>query len=767
MGDVLKLILIFFLLTGNVLYSQTIQGRVTSGDQAVPFANIIVEGLEIGVSADESGKYIIKNIPLGSFNIIASAVGMISKKSYNNIDRGLNIINIDLESTVYNLEQVVVTGTRTFKKRTESPVIVNVMDSRQLQNVQACNLAEGLTFQSGIRVETDCQTCNYTQLRMNGLAGGYSQILINGRPILSPLTGLYAMEQVPANMIDKIEVVRGGGSSLYGSSAIAGIVNVITKIPATNYYSLGYNYALINSVADDKVFHGNVSVLSESKKSAITFFLNSRDRMWYDYNGDNYSELPAIKGNAFGASFFVLPSVNQKLEINMSSLYEYRYGGEMVLGAPHFSMQAEERIHNVLLGNMDYEFNFNEGASSFVAYLAAQQTERDHYTGVRPDIDTDEDQSHLSNPPYGFSLNTTKQAGLQLSHKVDKWLGVNLVTVGSEYVLDDVMDKILAYGYLVDRKVANLGVFVQSDWNLNERFNILSGARFDKHSMLDNTVFSPRFSLLYNARKNMQFRMSYSTGFRAPQAFDADLHIAFAGGGVSRIVLDDKLEEERSNSLSASFNYDKATKNYIYGFTLEGFYTRLDNAFYQDPAGSDEFGEVFVKRNGPGAKVKGVTMEFRANLKKKLQIESGITFQSSCYDNAIAYSSDLPPKQEFLRSPKRYGYATLVYDFSGKMRVSGNLVHTGVMDLVHLAGSPSQEKDEFFQSPVFNAIGLKLAYIQRMSGLGVQLIYSCGVKNITNSYQQEFDSLKYRDSNFVYGPSLPRTIYFGIVLKSL
>tara|TARA_Y100000588_G_scaffold323474_1_gene356073 strand:- start:226 stop:1011 length:786 start_codon:yes stop_codon:yes gene_type:complete len=261
--------------------------------------------------------------------------------------------------------------------------------------------------------------------------------------------------------------------------------------------------------------------------------------------------------------------------------------------------------------------------------------------------------------------------------------------------------------------------------------------------------------------------MSYSTGFRAPQAFDADLHIAFAGGGVSRIVLDDELVEERSNSLSASFNYDKATKNYIYGFTLEGFYTRLDNAFYQDPAGSDEFGQVFVKRNGPGAKVKGVAMEFRANLKKKLQIESGVTFQSSLYDNAISYSSDLPPKQEFLRSPKRYGYATLVYDFSSKMRLSGNLVHTGIMDIVHLAGSPDQEKDEFFQSPVFNAIGLKLTYIQRMSGLGVQLIYSCGVKNITNSYQQEFDVLKYRDSNFIYGPSLPRTIYFDIVLKSL
>ena len=104
------------------------------------------------------------------------------------------------------------TGTKTFKRQTKSAVIVNVIDSKTLDNVQACNLSEGLRFQSGLRVETDCQTCNYTQLRMNGLAGGYSQILINGRPIFSPLTGLYGLEQIPVNMIDNIEIIRGGGS---------------------------------------------------------------------------------------------------------------------------------------------------------------------------------------------------------------------------------------------------------------------------------------------------------------------------------------------------------------------------------------------------------------------------------------------------------------------------------------------------------------------------------------------------------------------------
>ena len=121
---------------------------------------------------------------------------------------------------IYDLDEIVITGTKTFKRRTKSPVIVSILDNKKIEKVQACNISEVLSFQSGLRVETDCQTCNYTQLRINGLSGGYSQILINGRAIFSPLAGMYAMEQIPSNMIDRIEVIKGGGSSLYGSSAI-------------------------------------------------------------------------------------------------------------------------------------------------------------------------------------------------------------------------------------------------------------------------------------------------------------------------------------------------------------------------------------------------------------------------------------------------------------------------------------------------------------------------------------------------------------------
>ncbi|MEE2699981.1 MAG: TonB-dependent receptor [Bacteroidota bacterium] len=768
MNNLKKVILLALLsLLSSAINAQIIKGKITENGDAVSFANVILEDSKLGVSANENGEYIIEKAPLGHQHIIVTAVGMSTKKVHVDIVKGINTIDIVLDSFSYDLDQVVVTGTKTFKRRTKSPVIVNVIDNKQLQNVQACNLAEGLNFQSGIRVETDCQTCNYTQIRMNGLAGGYSQILINGRPIFSPLTGLYGMEQIPVNMIDRIEIVRGGGSSLYGSSAIGGVVNVITKLPKKSSFSFGYDYGKINKVADDKVLHGNANIVADNKNAGATFFVNNRERVAYDHNEDNYSELPELKDNTFGANFFFLPNKNQRLEMNMGSLHEYRYGGEMVDGAAHFSMQSEERVHDVLLGNLDYQINFNDAASSLIVFMAAQQTKREHYTGIRPDVGTADDADHLANPPYGTSLNTTKQAGFQLNYKYDKFLGPNVITTGSEYITDDVMDEIAAYDYLIDQKVQTIGAFLQSDWDLTENINLLSGARFDKHSMLDDMIVSPRVSLLYKLQQNTQFRMSYSTGFRAPQAFDADLHISFAGGGISRIDLADDLKQERSQSLSTSINYDKVTHDYVYGFTLEGFYTRLIEAFYQDPIGEDAFGEVFVKRNGDGATVKGATMEFRVNFNQKIQIESGLTIQESLYDRAVSYSDELEAKREFLRTPNKYGYLTFNYAPSSKYNFIANLVHTGRMDLVHMGGAPEQVADEYLESEAFDAIGLKATYIQNLNSVGAKLEYSLGVKNLTNAYQNNFDTLKDRDSNFIYGPSTPRTVYISLVLKSI
>lgn len=764
----MKKIIFILIIIPYSIFSQdiNIKGKVSNYNTPLAYASVHVKGKPIGTTTDEEGFYSLK-LSKGDYTLVCQSIGFTTIEKNITVDNN-QTINFNLKEDVLGLDQIVVTGTKTEKRRTDSPVIVNLINSKTLDNVVATNLSEGLRFQPGLRVETDCQTCNYTQLRMNGLQGGYSQILINGRPIFSPLTGLYGMEQIPVNMIERIEVVRGGVSALYGSSAIGGTVNVITKIPIKNEYNLTYTYQSINNNASDNILLGNATVVNDDRSAGATFFINKRDRNTYDDNGDNYSELPSLKNNSFGANLFYLPSKNEKIEASISSIYEYRYGGEQVDKAAHLAKQSEERTHNILMGSLDYQLNFNEDKNSFIAYYGGQITDRDHYTGIQPD-DEDELNSFLVNPPYGTSKVETHQAGVQLNHKVDSFIGGEAIfTFGTEYVYDDVLDVIEAYNYKIDQTTRNWGAFLQSDWDITPKINFLSGLRIDKHNLLDNAIASPRLSLLYKMNKESQFRLGWGTGFRAPQAFDTDLHIAFAGGGISRISLSDNLYEERSNSYTASFNYDKATEHLIAGFTVEGFYTKLNDAFYLFPLGEDNFGELFEKRNGDGAVVKGITLETRANFDYVFQVYAGITLQSSKFTEAVENIEGLPTKKEFLRTPNTYGFATLTYTPTKRFNASANLVYTGSMDIAHFGGeNTGQAIDEYKETPSFLETSLRLGYTFNSAKLNTGIELFGGVKNITNAYQNDFDTGKNRDSNYVYGPSLPRTIFMGLRIKSL
>ena len=764
----MKLIISFFLFSfiGQAQQTYQVSGQVKSDNEFLPFANVYLENTSKGIMSDADGNYKLTNVTPGTYTIIASFTGYRTQKRKITISDENRIINFNLDSEA--LEEIVITGTRTEKRRTDSPVIVNLINSRTLEQVVATDLSEGLRFQPGLRVETDCQTCNYTQIRMNGLQGGYSQILINGRPIFSPLTGLYGLEQIPVNMIERIEVVRGGVSALYGSSAIGGTVNVITKIPKQNNYSLSYTFESIDGDATQNIINGNATVVSKDYNAGANFFVSNRKRSAYDANGDNYSEMPQLKDNSFGVNAFYLPTENSKLELSLSSLYEYRYGGEIVDKPAYLANQSEERTHNVLMASVDYQLNFNEDKSSLILYYGGQRTDRDHYTGIIPE-DALEKQEFFANPPYGISEVTTHQGGAQYNHKLDEFLGgTTVITGGTEFVYDAVFDEITAYNYLIDQTTRNLGVFLQNDWDISESLNFLSGFRIDKHNLVDHAIVSPRLSLLYKLKENTQFRLGWGTGFRAPQAFDTDLHIAFAGGGVSRITLADDLFEERSNSYTASVNYDKASEHFITGFTVEGFYTHLNDAFYQAPIGEDQFGQRFEKRNGSGATVKGITLEARANFDYLFEVEAGFTLQSSLFDDPVENIEGLDSKREFLRTPNDYGYATFTYTPSKRFNLSANIVYTGQMEIAHMAGeNTGQSVDEYYKTPSFTELSLRAGYNFDLLKVNTNLALYGGVKNVTNSYQNDFDIGKNRDSDYIYGPGAPRSVFLGLKIKSL
>lgn len=745
----------------------TVFGDVQVNGEHVPFVSIFLEGTSMGTTTDNTGHYILTNLPIGKQTLVAKTLGYKEEKITITVEAAKSQeVNFVLQEETMLLNQVVVTGTKTFKRQTESPVIVNVLESKALNLVQACNISEGLRFQPGLRVETDCQTCNYTQLRMNGLGGSYSQILINGRPIFSPLTGLYGMEQIPANMVERIEVVRGGGSALYGSSAIGGTVNIITSIPKESSYDFSTLTQTTNGRGQDRVLNGNLTMLTQKRTAGAAVFVNRRHREAYDHNGDRFSELPELRNNSFGANFFYKPDIDQKLEVNFSSLNEYRYGGEMTSKPAFLAQQSEERTHHVFMGGADYQINFNNDNSSLVAYFAGQQTDRSHYTGILPDNEAAL-LAHVFKPPYGTTANTTLQGGVQFNQRFQEFLGgKNVMTFGAEYIYDDVLDTIPAYNYEINQRTKNFGFFAQNDWEITDQFTFLAGLRADKHNMVDKVILSPRFSFLYRYHSTTQFRLTWGTGFRAPQSFDTDMHIAFAGGGVSRITLDPDLTEERSSSFSGSINFDKPSETFILGFTLEGFYTHLNDVFTLVPVASDAFGDRFEKRNGQGATVKGGTLELRGNYERKVQIEAGVTIQESLYDQAVENISGLAPVRRFLRSPNEYGYLTLSFTPNSRFNASLSSVYTGTMLLAHFAGSPEQIVDQYVNSPSFTELNAKVSYTFSLPSVDSALEIFGGIKNMGNAYQSDSDTGKNRDSNYVYGPGLPRSVFLGIRIKS-
>ena len=219
-------------------------------------------------------------------------LGYLSQERSITIQPGKTIeVNFDAEEDNVKLDEVVVSSNRQATLRRLAPTLVTVLDTKLFENANANNLAQGLIFQPGVRVENNCQNCGFNQVRINGLDGRYSQILIDSRPVMSALAGVYGLEQIPANMIDRVEVVRGGGSALFGSSAIAGVINVITKDPSSNSFSFNESAGFSGFKSLDNNLSFNGSLVSADGRAGAMLFSQARYRKEYDVNGDGYSEL--------------------------------------------------------------------------------------------------------------------------------------------------------------------------------------------------------------------------------------------------------------------------------------------------------------------------------------------------------------------------------------------------------------------------------------------------------------------------------------------
>lgn len=745
----------------------------------LPFVTIHVQGTTIGTTTDETGHYQLINLPEGTHIITATFMGYKPGMLEVTIKRGeTKEINFTLEEDALGLEEIVVTGDRNATNRVESSTIVNTLTPKLFAATQSITLSESLNFAPGLRMENNCQNCGFSQVRMNGMEGAYSQILINSRPIFSGLAGVYGLELIPASMIERVEVVRGGGSALYGSNAIAGTINLILKDPINNSYEFGVNTGLIgvgldgaDEPAQDYSVNFNTSLVSADNKTGLAMYGFYRDRQPFDANKDEFSEIGFLKNTTIGTRLYHRFGTRNKLIADFFNIKEDRRGGDRFDYPSHEANISEAVNHIITTGALTYEQFFRE-TDLFSVYVSGQRVNRDSYYGAGQSLS-----DYGNTKDFSYTTGAQYNAQFKKSHIVfgfenvgafltDKKLGY--ADIENAIIVNDTIQSIphTDNTIVADQTTNTTGVFAQYEINLN-RLQVSVGARFDNYSVKDKensgsdksgNVLSPRVTVKYDVKKYLQARLSYSQGYRAPQIFDEDLHIETSG---SRRVIHKNspdLKQETSHSFMGSLDFNKLIGTVNVGLLVEGFYTQLDNSFVNEFSAPDANGTVIYTRINAekGAKVQGVNIELNVVPLKDLSLVAGFTIQQSKYEEVQEFD-----EKRFFRTPNDYGYFTFDWAPTKKWGFSATGNYTGKMLIPYFGLQIADpEAGELRESENFFDLGLKVRHNIKLNGATLQLF--AGVKNIFNSYQSDFDYGIDRDPGYVYGPMNPRTIYFGL-----
>ena len=738
---------------GNMIAGHVI---VKGTEESIPFATVMILGTNRGAVSNEEGQFEFRKLAAGKYTLRVQVMGYKTQEKTITVSAEVtSVVHFQMEEVSFTTDEVVVSANRNEVSRKAAPVVVNVMSAKLFETVNSTDLAKSLNFQSGLRVENNCQNCVFPQVRINGLEGPYSQILINSRPIISALSGVYGLEQIPVNMIERVEVVRGGGSALFGANAVGGTINIITKDPINNSFQVASTMSNMNGKSWEQYMGGNVSLVAKDNSYGIALYETYRNRNPYDADGDGFSELGKLNMNTFGMRAYYRPNYFSRINVEYHTTNEFRRGGNKFNLQPHEADITEQTKHIINSGGVSYDRYWGEKHKMSV-YGSVQHTDRNSYYGAQKDMNA-----------YGKTNDLTWVVGGMYVGNMDRCLFAPATfTGGVEYQSNSLHDVMTGYHRDMQQDVRIAGGFVQNEWRLN-RWTMLVGARLDKHNLIDHPIFSPRVNFLYKPSDNLQARLTYSTGFRAPQAYDEDLHVTAVGGEGVQIRLADGLREERSNSFSGSVDWSFPMGHWQSNILLEGFYTDLHHVFVLEDIGEDQNGDkIKERRNGSGAKVYGVNLDAKVAHGREAQLQLGFTMQRSRYNRAEVWTSEGEEEQTTKRMPRTpdyYGYFTFTsaplknFDFS----LSGT--YTGKMIVPHMAGYI--EKSRMEHTPQFMDLNLKLNYTFVLKD-HIKMQVNGGVQNIFNSFQKDLDKGEFRDAGYFYGPTQPRTYFVGIKIMN-
>lgn len=560
------IIIALAVLLSTSLYSQTasISGKTLSKGEPLSIVNIFLKGTQKGAISDNSGAYQIKNIPPGTYTIVASTIGYKNESKTIQLKDGDAItLDFNLLEDKSGLEEVVITGTMKEVTKSESPVPVEVYSAKFFKSNPVPAIFDALQAVNGVRPQLNCSVCNTGDIHINGLEGPYTMILIDGMPIVSGLSSVYGLSGIPQSLVERIEIVKGPASTLYGSEAVGGLINIITKNPGNaplfSADVFGTSWGEVNADIAAKFNTGDKA----QSLLGINYFNYQNTK---DNNGDNFTDVTLQDRISIFNKWNFKRKENRVFSLVGRYVYEDRWGGEM-------NWTKENRGGDEVYGESIYVSRWE--------FFGNYQLPFEERVMLQFSLN-----GHDQNSAYGDELYIADQKIAFGQLTWTKEFGKHDLLTGLAYrytYYDDNTPATASFENPKENKPehTNLpGIFVQDEITLNKQNKLLLGMRYDYNSLHGN-ILTPRINYKWSSLDDTNIlRFSVGNGYRVANVFTED-HAALTGA--REVVFLNDLKPEKS--WNGNINFVKkifASNGTSIGFDASVFYTYFNNKIIAD-----------------------------------------------------------------------------------------------------------------------------------------------------------------------------------------
>lgn len=679
----------------------------------------------------------------------------------------------DRES-VFDLTAHVVTGTRTERILSETPIKTELIPEGSFNRFHTSSLKEALKLVPTARFENDCQNCGLNQIQLLGLSTEYTAVLFDGAPLYSGLAKVYGADLFPTIFIDRIEVVKGGSSVLYGPEAMAGVVNLLSREPDSSGGEVRFSLHSIkgDTTETESSFQGDWVGTAETFSLSAYGYYVKRDGL--DLSTDGFTEMPEFENRVMGMQGWWHPTADGTLKLTYQYMDQAHRGGDQLDIPESQARVAESLAHEIHMAHIDWEqrvsseFDYRLRASAMDImrcsyYGARADSEQRAYdsAGNSGDVTSEFIQDNqalidaIARNVWGLTENRVYFLDSQFNHGGS----YHVISYGLQYRYEELEDGPLNSQSTLKTKddFDNLGIFLQDQWEVTDKFELVSGLRLDRHDNVANDVLSPRLAARWFVTDNVTVRASWSTGFNAPGAFNEDKHIGVNNGGAIYLWNESGLEEESSQTWSFGVDYQPAGNQNQMILHSQIHYTELQNTFEIDDSGElSGDPNLWLRINGPDSRILVWENNLSWQLSDQWGLDSGLSYIYARYKDSIDRVTGLTT-DEYIKRPEWTGHISLMYENDLFVDAYAMLNYTGSMIAV------GEDADIWRNTPEFYVLDIGLSKTFQIFSGDSNLILAAGIENAFDDRQKDLqDNGEKRDPTYLYGPTQPFSVYFSV-----